>query len=1157
MADIATISLKADTSDLERGTQKLKELGSVAETTSSSVDNLNQSVSKSANSHQQASKSLDNLNSSQKEAGKSIAQMHAEFKAKANAYRDEIKNIKLTGDATEKLSDVINRLNIDFKNLKIDGRGFVEIEKQVRQAMGVVDQANSVIVKSFMDQIDATRRVSSSTSDLTTIQKRLAEARREGSIGNQDYLEILSQVIGRTKELSREERVNAIAKDAMMTKLKEQAFLYGATKTDIMAYRAAQLGISEEARPVINAIKKQEERTAWLAQEQKRAAEAAKQLAQEQRMSALATARDQKAKDDFINSLKQQTDIIGKTRTEILELKAAQMGISQQAAPFIAKLKEQEKAFMNGSITIGQYKQAMRQLPMQMTDIVTSLASGMPVWMVMIQQGGQIKDSFGGIGNSLKAVTSLITPVRIAMFGLVGAASAVAIAAYKGSIEFGEYNRQLILTGGYAGKTASQLDMLSRQLSGNGITQYRMADTLSKVVGSGLFAGNAVEMIANTAAQMEVATGQSVDETIKQFSRLKNEPVSAILELNKTMHFLKSSELERIMRLEEMGHKDQAAAESMTLLSKASLDMAKKVKANLGTLERAWKAVSDAAKDAWDQMLSVGREVPLHERLNQKTKQLEFALKELEQAEKSVVPDKSGYGYGRQSESFMNHNATRSLEARRTLVQNLKNDISDLQKQVEIEDSAAAQADRAQKREEKRIASLEYREKSANEWATNEKRRALELADLWRKVADAPDLWSREYREAAVNNINKKYKPEMAKKGKEYHPDYGTRADESANQALLSLQAQLKVLKEHKTVADVISSERKKLWDMEAKITILEEAKKTRQLTKDEQSLLLRKESILASQRELAIYGDKVSIQQKLNDEIDKQRQRTDELKARGEALIRTAGLSSRLQQREIAFSSKKTPQDIKDLEEYYAKEDSIRANWELGVKKGFAEFQDQATDVYGNVAQITQSAFQGMSNTVADFFLTSKFNLTDFTKSFLEMTTKMITQMAMLNAMRAGLGGTTFGNFLGLNKFDSGGYTGDGGKYDPKGVVHGGEFVFTREATQRLGIANLYRLMESGKKGYATGGYVGSSAPMSVTQPTAFIARNPQIAGGGNVQVNLGAINIENGQQQQSSNNQTNSSSLKRELQQMVESGVNNLLRNPASVLSRTIKGN
>ncbi|WP_334471005.1 phage tail length tape measure family protein [Arsenophonus sp. PmNCSU2021_1] len=104
------------------------------------------------------------------------------------------------------------------------------------------------------------------------------------------------------------------------------------------------------------------------------------------------------AADNFLNTLKQQSDTIGKTRTEILELKAAQMGISQQAAPMIAKLKAQEKAFMNGAVTMGQYRHAMRMLPMQMTDVVTSLASGMPAWMVFVQQGGQIKDSFGGVG---------------------------------------------------------------------------------------------------------------------------------------------------------------------------------------------------------------------------------------------------------------------------------------------------------------------------------------------------------------------------------------------------------------------------------------------------------------------------------------------------------------------------------------------------------------------------------------------------------------------------------------------------------------------------------------------------------------------------------------------------------------------------------------
>lgn len=70
---------------------------------------------------------------------------------------------------------------------------------------------------------------------------------------------------------------------------------------------------------------------------------------------------------------------------------------------------------------------------------------------------------------------------------------------------------------------------------------------------------------------------------------------------------------------------------------------------------------------------------------------------------------------------------------------------------------------------------------------------------------------------------------------------------------------------------------------------------------------------------------------------------------------------------------------------------------------------------------------------------------------------------------------------------YDEGGYTGDGGKYEPKGVVHGGEFVFTKEATQRIGVRNLYGMM----RGYADGGLVypasssGSASASAQGNPT------------------------------------------------------------------------
>ncbi|HCR3795246.1 TPA: phage tail tape measure protein, partial [Proteus mirabilis] len=783
--------------------------------------------------------------------------------------------------------------------------------------------------------------------------------------------------------------------------------------------------------------------------------------------------------------------------------------------------------FMNGSITIGQYKQAMRQLPMQMSDIVTSLASGMPVWMVMIQQGGQIKDSFGGVGNSLKALASLITPARVAMFGFAGAAAAVALAAYKGSQEFGEYNKQLILTGGYAGRTAAQLDALARSLSGNGIAQYGMADTISKVVGSGSFSGRDVDMVSKTAAAMEKTVGQSVDETIKQFQRLQEDPVKAVTELDKSLHFLTATQLEQITTLQTQGKEQEAAKMAMESYANAMDERTKQIKENLGHLERAWEGVKNMASSAWDAMLDIGRE----NTLEQQIKEYEEALIEFQ-----INPASKGLYYNKTG----------------LMPDEVKSKLALLKEEKFQRDIKNAREKAARDEEERKKAQFRADQELKRQYETAEEKHQRLLKEIINN-ADA----SQAAKDEAIRREKERYEKEKAKgKGKTptYRPDYGTRVDESANQALLSLQAQLKVLKEHKTVSDVISSERKKLWDMEAKISILEEAQKTRQLTKDEKALLAKKDYILASQEALAIAGDEVKLQELHNRELDKQLKRVEEINARSRALELGAGKSGRMYQRDIALEKAKSPDERKALEEYYAKEDSIRANWELGVKKGFAEFQDQATNVYGNVAQISQSAFQGMSNSLSDFVLTGKANFADFTRSFLEMTTKMLMQMAMLNAMKAAFGGSAVGNFFG---FASGGYTGDGGKHDPAGVVHKGEFVFTKEATQRLGIANLYRLMDAGKRGYASGGHVGGSAPMSVTQPTAFIARNPQIAGGGNVQINLGDINIENGQQQQPSSNQANASSLKREFQQMVESGVNNLLRNPASALSRTIKGN
>jgi hypothetical protein len=81
---------------------------------------------------------------------------------------------------------------------------------------------------------------------------------------------------------------------------------------------------------------------------------------------------------------------------------------------------------------------------------------------------------------------------------------------------------------------------------------------------------------------------------------------------------------------------------------------------------------------------------------------------------------------------------------------------------------------------------------------------------------------------------------------------------------------------------------------------------------------------------------------------------------------------------------------------------------------------------------------------------------------------------------INAGQFGGATGGYFGPNGFERGfaygGYTGDGHKYQPKGIVHGGEFVFDQVSTGALGRTFLSNLMASAKNGYSRGGSVSSA---------------------------------------------------------------------------------
>ncbi|EBW9628922.1 phage tail tape measure protein, partial [Salmonella enterica subsp. enterica serovar Virchow] len=308
-------------------------------------------------------------------------------------------------------------------------------------------------------------------------------------------------------------------------------------------------------------------------------------------------------KAQFIRRLKEQTAVQGLSRTELLRVKAAELGVSSAADVYIRKLDTATKS----THALG-LKSAMARREIGV--LIGELARG---------NFGALRGSGITLANRAGWIEQLMSPKGMMLGGLVGGVAAAVYglgkAYYEGAKESEEFNKQLILTGSYAGKTTGKLNEMAKSLAGNGVTQHDAAGVLTQVVGSGAFTGQAVAMVSRTAARMQENVGQSVDETIRQFKRLQDDPVNAAKELDRALHFLTATQLEQIRVLGEQGRTADAAKIAMSAYSEEMNKRAGDVHDNLGWIEKAWNAVGDAAKWAWDRMLDIGREDTLDEKI--------------------------------------------------------------------------------------------------------------------------------------------------------------------------------------------------------------------------------------------------------------------------------------------------------------------------------------------------------------------------------------------------------------------------------------------------------------------------------------------------------------------------------------------------------------
>ncbi|MGQ3051107.1 MAG: phage tail length tape measure family protein [Roseateles sp.] len=303
------------------------------------------------------------------------------------------------------------------------------------------------------------------------------------------------------------------------------------------------------------------------------------------------------------------------------EALAAQRGVSGDALkPYLEQLRQAEaaqKAATKGlgtmEISAKQTAAALRGVPAQFTDIITSLQGGQAPLTVFLQQGGQLKDMFGGAGNAARAlggfVAGLVTPFTLAAAAVGG----LAVAYFKGAKEGEAFNRTLILTGNAAGVTAMQLSGIAASISSFGVTQGAAAAALNQLAETGKVGADNLGRFAAAAVQLERVGGPAVEETVKAFAELGKAPLQAALKLNDTTNFLTVSLYQQIKALEEQGRATEAAKVAQEAFAAVIEDRFPKLEANLGLIERRWLAIKDAIKGAADQALNIGRPETLDE----------------------------------------------------------------------------------------------------------------------------------------------------------------------------------------------------------------------------------------------------------------------------------------------------------------------------------------------------------------------------------------------------------------------------------------------------------------------------------------------------------------------------------------------------------------
>ncbi|HFU6572412.1 TPA: phage tail length tape measure family protein [Raoultella ornithinolytica] len=797
-----------------------------------------------------------------------------------------------------------------------------------------------------------------------------------------------------------------------------------------------------------------------------------------------------------------------------------------------SKLAESRDALEKTQTQLGKTGQsaaqtanAMRMIPAQMTDIVVGLSTGQSPFMVLMQQGGQLKDMFGGIGPAIKGVggyvSGLINPFTLA----AAAVGVLGLAYYKGSQEQDEFYKSLTMTGNLVGKTSGQLaDMAARVSVAANSTTGAAASTLNQLVSSGKVAGDALERVTAAIVKTSDATGIATDKLVGDFNDIAADPVAAITKLNDQYHFLTLATYSQIKALQDEGNQQEAARVASESYSSSLIQRSNDIKENLGLLEKAWDGVWGSAKKAWDAMFDVGREQTLADKLATLNESIAEAQK------------------GQKEGGFWN-----GLNARFSNLPEMLKQRDAIQSQITAEDTLNGILSDHDKAEQKRIKTQQEADRVNQQYLSNADKRNQAIkqqSEFLKAGAITADQYAKN-----VSRINEMYKDPKAPKQKAYTEDAATRLLDQINQQTAAMQSQL-------DASDKLNSTTQARVKFEQQIADL---KSKTQLTADQKSILSRSDEILQAykqqeslQNSVKTLDDYRKMQEEIapkevkqNDILQKRLQILKEMVRLGKlkkpeankqasdliasmplpnsvisAVNKTGGtLTSGATSHDMAgqglnmIGLQVDPQldvieKLKRAQIDYAEwmkvqnrliaQDSILTEQQKADRLMEIRNNQQTLEaaLYVAQAQSAQNSFSSITDSMGTMFGEQS---AMYKAAFVTQKAFAIAQAALQLPMAMGqaLAGLPFpANLAAVAQvialmstitssitsaagvgFASGGYTGPGGKYQPAGIVHKGEYVFDQASTNRIGVTQLEALRNGqpldatlGRSGYGTG---------------------------------------------------------------------------------------